>query len=152
MLYTRRETHPFGNISLWQIRMYKSTARCCRDRLPAFPSQISLPDSDLTPIDFPVSPGNNSVTIQEQLSDQLIKKALAHVQNSLNCHFTNKKIELICMLRWSCFPEHPSGRRKQKQSTYPKMNNYSVSALSTYARRLSPAMTIQTVANIYRIF
>lgn len=53
------------------------------------------------------------------------------------------------MLRWSCFSEHPSGRRKQKQSTYPKMNNYSVSALSTYARRLSPAMTIQTVANVY---
>lgn len=54
------------------------------------------------------------------------------------------------MLRWSCFSEHihPVGENKNRVPIL-KMNNYSVSALSTYARRLSPAMTIQTVANVY---
>ena len=46
-----------------------------------FPSQMTLPDSNLSPIDYPESSGNNGVAILEPLFDQLVKKALTNMQN-----------------------------------------------------------------------
>ena len=40
-------------------------------------------NSDLTPVLLPESSGDDGVSIQEQLLDKLIKKALANVEESV---------------------------------------------------------------------
>ena len=42
---------------------------------------MTLPDSNLTSINYPESPGNNGVAIPEPLFDKLVKKALTNMQN-----------------------------------------------------------------------
>ena len=56
------------------------------------------------------------------------------------------------MQRWGGFQEHPSGRFRQKQSTYPIMNNYSVLGLSTFVRRLSLIVENSINAKVKRYF
>ena len=48
---------------------------------------MTLPDSNLTSINYPESSGNNGVAIPEPLFDQLVKKALTYVKNRSNNHF-----------------------------------------------------------------
>ena len=48
-----------------------------------FPSQMTLSDLSLTSIDYTECSGNNGVTIQEPLFDQIVKKALTYVNRRL---------------------------------------------------------------------
>ena len=42
---------------------------------------MTLPDSNLTSIDYPECSGDNGVAIPDPLFDKLIKKALTYVNN-----------------------------------------------------------------------
>lgn len=47
----------------------------------AFTPQMTLPDSNLSSIDYTECSGNNRVSVLEPLFDKLVKKALANVFN-----------------------------------------------------------------------
>ena len=47
----------------------------------AFTPQMTLPDSNLSSIDYTECSGNNRVSVLKPLFDKLVKKALANVFN-----------------------------------------------------------------------
>ena len=75
----------------------------------AFTPQMTLPDSNLSSIDYTECSGNNRVSALEPLFDKLVKKALA---NDLIIRiWFNIKCNVARMERRSGFSEHPSGRK-----------------------------------------
>lgn len=91
------ETSPLGKNRMLREEGFSGL----RDGLTAFASQVSLSCANLTTVYLPERAGDNGIAVQDQLFDELVKKALATMQyNKRNFH--NKTL-LATLRHWSGF-------------------------------------------------